>query len=113
MNIITDHKPLQSLLAGNKLVPVQASRRIDTFQNHATFLAAILAYVEMPHNCCVHMCHGKVYKTVNIDGKEVKITFHKFPDANRKIMRLKWLHAICQDVGMSWSCFDVEQLHFV
>ena len=49
---------------------------------------------------------------VNISGKEVKITFHKFPDASRNI-RLKWLHAIRRDVGMSWLCFDVEQLHFV
>ena len=79
----------------SKLRPLN-SESIDTFQNHAPFLAAILngAYVEMLHNCCVPMCHGKGYRTVNIDGKEVKITFHKFPDANRKIMRLKWLHAI-------------------
>jgi len=64
------------------------------------------------------MCHGKGYRTVNIGGKEVKITFQKFPDASRKNIRLRWLHmtSICRDMldaGMSWSCFDVEQLHFV
>ena len=53
------------------------------------------------------MCHGKGYKTVNIDGKEVKITFHKFPDANRKntSVKLKWLHDIRRDVGMSLAMF--------
>ena len=64
----------------------------------------------MLHNCCVPMCHRKGYKTVNIYGKDVKITFHKFPDGSRRNIRLKGLHAIRQDAGMHAS---IEQLHFV
>jgi len=33
-SLITDHKPLQSLLAGNKPVPLQALGRIQHWQSH-------------------------------------------------------------------------------
>lgn len=47
------------------------------------------------------------------DGKEVKISFHKFPDASKGniALRHKWIHEIRRDVGMlSCSCFGVANI---
>ena len=64
----------------------------------------------MPHGCCVPLCRGKGYRTVNIDGKNVKVTIHKFPEVSERRgkkqkqenveLKRKWLHAIQRDVGM-------------
>ena len=66
-------------------------------------LDAILngASSKMPHNCCVPKCRKKGYRTVTIDGKLVKVSFHKLPDTSSKQLRLKWLHAMRRDVGIS------------
>ena len=52
----------------------------------------------MPHNCCVPRCRKKGYRFVTIDGKEAKVTFHKFPleDSAKRRQRT---HAIRRDVG--------------
>ena len=58
----------------------------------------------MPHGCCILDCRNRRYRTITIDGKEVKVSFHKIPDADTKKnaeLRRKWLHAIRRDVGMS------------
>ena len=79
-------------------------------QNHAHFSAAILnrASEKMPHSCCVPDCRDRGYRTTIIDGREVKVSFHKIPDADSKAnaeLRRKWLHAIRRDVGMSGFMF--------
>ena len=61
----------------------------------------------MPHNCCVPKCRKKEYRTVTIDGKLVKVSFHKLPDTSSKQLQLKWLHAMRRDVGMSLPCLYV------
>ena len=71
--------------------------------------AAILngASIKMPHNCCIPECCNKGYRTTVIDGKEVKVSFHKFPDTDSREnaeLRLKWLHAIRRDVSLYCSC---------
>ena len=54
----------------------------------------------MPHNCCVPLCCKKGYRTVVLDGKEAKVTFHNFPDATRNSqLRKRWIIAIRRDVG--------------
>lgn len=53
----------------------------------------------MPHNCCVPLCCKKGYRTVVIDGKEAKVTFHNFPDATKNELRKRWISAIRRDVG--------------
>ena len=37
----------------------------------------------MPHNSCVPLCCKKEYRTVVVDGKEAKVTFHNYPDQAR------------------------------
>ena len=78
-------------------------------QNHAPFQLPFLsgASIKMPHSCCVPECCDKGYRTTVIDGKEVKVSFHKFPDTDSKEnaeLRRKWLHAICRDVDLYRSC---------
>jgi len=53
----------------------------------------------MPHNCCVPLCCKKGYRTALVDGKEVKVTFHNFPDATKSELRKRWILAIHRDVG--------------
>jgi len=57
---------------------------------------------KITHGCCVPLCHKKGYRSVIIEGKTIKVSFHKLPDVSRKEIRLKWLHAMWRDVGMSW-----------
>ena len=52
----------------------------------------------MPHNCCVPECRKKRYHSVIVDGKEAKVTFHKFPP-EYLAKRRQWTHAIRRDVG--------------
>jgi len=56
----------------------------------------------------VFLCAIKGYRSVIIEGKTVKVSFHKLPDVSS---RYKWLHTMIRDVGMAWPCFLAEQLH--
>ena len=57
----------------------------------------------MPHNCCVPLCSKKGYRTVVVDGKETKVTFHQLPDATKSELRKRWIIAIRRDVGKEAS----------
>ena len=47
-----------------------------------------------------------------VDEKEVKISFHKFPDVSKSNneLKCKWLHAILSNVSISSSCFSASTL---
>ena len=53
----------------------------------------------MPHGYCVLECQKRGYRTTIIDGKEVKVTFHKIPAADSNELCRKWLYTIRRDAG--------------
>ena len=57
----------------------------------------------MTHSCCVPECRKKGYRTVIVDGKEVKVSFHKLPNTKKSKakseLRKRWIVAIRRDVG--------------
>jgi len=82
---------------------------LSGIENYAHFSSAILngASSKMTHGCCVPLWRKKKkgYRTVIIDGKTVKVLFHKLPDIRKSwAIRLKRLYVMWWDVGMSWPC---------
>ena len=65
--------------------------------------------------CIVYLwCHKKRYHSVIVDGKEAKVTFHKFPP-EYLAKRRQWTQAIRRDVGKyfrpgKWT--KICSLHF-
>ena len=55
--------------------------------------------VSMPHSYCMPECVKKGYKTVTIDGRKVKVSFHNFPDETKRDLQCQWVHAIRHDIG--------------
>ena len=71
----------------------------------------------MLHSCCVPRCRKKGFRSVTIDGKEAKVTFHTFPpnSSANHTKRRQWIHAIRRDVGKyfkpgKWT--KICSLHF-
>jgi len=52
----------------------------------------------MPHNCCIPRCRKKGYRTVIIDSKEAKVSFHKLPNDTSGDLRKRWIIAIRRDM---------------
>ena len=49
-----------------------------------------------------------IRRTVVVDSKETKVTFHQFTDAKKSELRKRWIIAIRRDIGKkphSYSCF--------
>ena len=59
----------------------------------------------MPHNCCVPECRKKGYRTIVVDGTEVKVSFHTLPDETKTDLRKQWISAIRLDVGKKLASY--------
>ena len=62
-------------------------RPLQDFPQIAILFGATITIISMPHNCCVPLCRKKGYRTVTIDGKQAKVTFHNFPSEKNRLKK--------------------------